>query len=372
MTGSADPAARIGAFDGMRGIAYIMIILAHGWTLFPFEGIRSTPLIAWLFVNGGYAVSVFLIFGGYFAARSLLPQIQRITPQLTLAWLGRRVIRVSIALYVLLAALLILDYFEKPAPYSSKQTSNSVFAIATHTWNWFLMSNPLAARPDLGHLWYVSVYIQVIIVFAAAFYLLRRHLTVLAWVLTVSIIGVTVWRAYAIATGTIENALLMTSTRCDGLLWGALLALLMPRLDALRPHAHAIASFATVAVVALWITGTPVNYFQLPGAAFNLAIVMLMIGITHSRADFRLARFLRWQPFRAIGRRSLSIYVWHYTLFWTITRHTGHWHWLERTAFAYLLLFLIVECVHRKIDEPLRLWLEDRLRSRPPAEPVQT
>lgn len=362
---------RIEAFDGIRGIAYVLIIMAHGWTLFPYDRIENTPAISWLFVNGGLAVSIFLIFGGYFAARSLLVGIDHTTPQLTAAWLGRRVIRVTAAVYLLLAAVLVVTYFESPRPYTSEQTTNSVVSVATHTWNWFLDDDPLAARSDLGHLWYVSVYVQVLVMLAVVFYLLRHHVRVLAGVLVVGIIAVTIWRADVVANEPLTSALLKTTTRMDGMLWGALLAIAMPHLHRVKPHARLIASGAGVAIIVLWITSSGVNYFQLHGAVFNLSVVTLMVGISYAPRGFGLSRALGSLPLRTIGRRSLTIYVWHYTLFWTISRHTEDWHWAERTVIALALLAIIVEIVHRRVDEPLRRWLEVNLVSRPPAESVK-
>lgn len=373
MSESATSASgRIEAFDGIRGTAYILIIMAHGWTLFPYERIENTPAIAWMFVNGGLAVSIFLIFGGYFAARSLLVDIEYTTPRLTGAWLGRRLVRVSVAVYLLLAAVLVVTYFEEPRPYTSSQTTNSVVSVATHTWNWFLIDDPLGARSDLGHLWYVSVYVQVLIMLAVIFYILRRHLRVLTVVLVIAIIAVTIWRADVVANEPLATALLKTTTRMDGVLWGALLAILMPHLHRVRPYARIIASAAAIAIVVLWITGSGVNYFQLHGAVFNAAVVALMIGISYAPPGFGLSRALGSVPLRTIGRRSLTIYVWHYTLFWTISRHTQDWHWAERTVIALALLAIIVEVVHRRVDEPLRRWLEVNLVSRPPTESVKS
>ena len=46
--------------------------------------------------------------------------------------------------------------------YQGTDTRESAFRIVTYTWNGYVRENAFAARPDLGHLWYVCTDLWVI------------------------------------------------------------------------------------------------------------------------------------------------------------------------------------------------------------------
>ena len=47
--------------------------------------------------------------------------------------------------------------------------------IVTYSWNWYLQSNAIVARSDLGHLWYLSVYLQALsLITPVLVWMLRR------------------------------------------------------------------------------------------------------------------------------------------------------------------------------------------------------
>ena len=83
---------------------------------------------------------------------------------------------------------------------------------------------------------------------------------------------------------------------------------------------------------------------------------------------FAWARLLlAWAPLARLGKASLAIFVWHMPVILFVSRHSGEWGWATRTAFATVLLVVVVVAAERWIEEPTRHWLATHLRApRPP------
>ena len=48
------------------------------------------------------------------------------------------------------------------------------------------------------------------------------------------------------------------------------------------------------------------------------------------------------RPLVFLGSRSLGLYIWHYPVFYFVSRHVLDWHWGWRTALALALTFVCV------------------------------
>ena len=122
----------------------------------------------------------------------------------------------------------------------------SSWALLTYTWNWYVRDNTLEARPDFGHLWYLSVDMQVFILVLLLVYLLRRRRIGLLLTLGGLLVMVIMWRAHVYQTEGIFQALLRTNVRMDAPLSGAIAATALPYLKRLRPHASALSWWRVV------------------------------------------------------------------------------------------------------------------------------
>ena len=56
---------RLEVVDGIRGIAIVLVVLSHGWQLWPVEWIDSHDWVRPFFRSGNTAVTVFLVASGY-------------------------------------------------------------------------------------------------------------------------------------------------------------------------------------------------------------------------------------------------------------------------------------------------------------------
>ena len=80
-----------------------------------------------------------------------------------MTWL-RRWIRISAHVYPLVILVLAMTAvnWNMMVAYQDTDTRESALRIVTYTWNGYVRENAFAARPDLGHLWYVCTDLWVI------------------------------------------------------------------------------------------------------------------------------------------------------------------------------------------------------------------
>ncbi len=353
--------------DGLRGFAYLWVVAGHFWILVPHEDTIKIPFIGWLFEAGNRGVTIFLVLAGFFAARSLIAYREHDQVRRTAWWTVRRVLRVTLAMIPLLIVVAVVQHFEQPNPFPGANTTTSIVAILTNSWNVFLADDPLVARPDLGHLWYISVYVQAIVALAAVFLITRGRTRLVVPLLTAALIAVTIYRTQAVERHDLFVALIQTTTRVDGILWGALLAFAISSVKLKARTVQVVGLTSLVLVFVLAWYSTPLNYFQWPGVLNNVVVCLLITAAWLSTPDQLLGRVLSSRAATAIGARSLTIYVWHYPLFWFISRHTADWMNVERSLTALVALIAIVEFMHREWDEPMRVWINRRFSSRLPA-----
>ena len=135
---------------------------------------------------------------------------------------------------VLLGALALVKLVEPEPTYEGLHLGDSARSIVTYTWNWYVKDNSLVARPDLGHLWYLSVDMQVFLLVLLLVWLLHKKPWALIGTLAVILVMVFAWRTHVYQTEGLYQALLRTNARMDAPLAGALAACLTPYAGARR------------------------------------------------------------------------------------------------------------------------------------------
>ena len=72
MTQSAPtPPARLAPLDGLRGIAIVLVVMSHGWVMWPMDFIDTHAWLRPFFRSGNSAVTVFLVVSGFLSYRVL-------------------------------------------------------------------------------------------------------------------------------------------------------------------------------------------------------------------------------------------------------------------------------------------------------------
>jgi peptidoglycan/LPS O-acetylase OafA/YrhL len=326
---------RVDTFDGLRGVAIILVGLSHGWALWPTTTVSQNSAIRPWFTSGNFAVSIFFVVSGFLMTRGLLKRqvsTGTLRPGVEFA---RRFLRMSAQVYLLLTIVAFMSILDPTETYPDSETRTSIVRIATYTWNWYLQGHALEARPDLGHLWYLSVDMQVFVLILLVVYMLRRRPGWLLVALGLLLAASLAWRSHAYDTEGIYQALLRTTVRMDAPLAGALAAVAVMFLSRMKPYAGWIATLSMVALLPLmYSTSTSAGFFGWPGFLVNVALALMMIACTLSPPPRAVGVPLGWAPLAFLGRHSLSLYLYHYPVFWFVARHTADWAWQGRTAVA--------------------------------------
>jgi peptidoglycan/LPS O-acetylase OafA/YrhL len=361
--------SRVAALDGLRGLTIILVLLTHSWIIYPKESIERIPVVRGLFHGG--SVTMFFVIGGFIVTHNLLRERERgvLDP---LRFYLRRLVRIGVQLVPLAAAILVLHRLDSTDTSTNAATNRSLLSILTYTWNTYLVDHALDARPDLGHLWYLSVQQQVYLVLPLAVLLLAGHRRLFAAVLVVTTVAVVVHRYSVLHDGDVWAAPLLTTTRADGLVLGALVAVLLPRLTMLARADRWLTPLCLAVLGGLTLMAPEVpddQYLREWGLVFTLVSTVLVATLVQGMATSAGAsgavtqgtsaahRLLGHPALQWLGTASLAIYVWHYPLFWAVSRHTEGWSSAARVMVTLALLAVIVVAAQRFIEEPTRLWL---------------
>lgn len=334
--------SRIAVLDGLRGVAIVLVFLSHHYYLWSPVTDDTNPVVASLLDSGNFAVSIFFAVGAFLYTRSLVRR--RDKPDLGLhppVVAARRYLRLTAQAGVLLLVLAAVTVIDGGDTFPGTDLARSSVHVLTHTWNWFLMDEVARARPDLGHLWYVSVDFQVFLLVLFLAFALRRRASVLVVVLLVLLVACWAWRHHVFVQEGQFYALLRTTTRADAALAGAAVgaATAVGWLEHLRPCARPLVTMSALLMVPLtWVTLNESWHFGLGGVALDLVLMAFLAGVAVATAvPAVVTRTLGSRPLAFLGRRSLGIYVWHFPVFAHVSAHGADWESWQRIAVAWPL-----------------------------------
>lgn len=375
-TGSApEPTAtaarpRVAVLDGLRGIAIVLVVLSHLGKVWPEQRRSDLGPLEGLFTAGSPGVTIFLVVGGFLVTRSLLTARQRDGLRGPVVSFGRRLVRISLQVYLLLAAIAVVAEVDATDPNTPEATQGSLVAVATYWWNEYVRRHALDARSDLGALYYLSIELQFYLVLLALVLVLGRSRRTIAIILAAAIPVVTVWRWHVVETQGWFDASLLTTTRIDGLLWGALAALVVDRARTWRVPASAVVGGALLVVAGVVVSCSFYDidaYFKVQGLVLAAACGLFVLASAFSLDEQAYAvRALSDHRLRWLGAASLTIFLWHVPVFEAVMRHTPDWHPLPRTLVALGILAALVVVIERHVARPLTQW-SARRASREPA-----
>ncbi|HTW15166.1 MAG TPA: acyltransferase [Nocardioides sp.] len=354
-------ATRVAALDGLRGLVIVSVVLNHaGGVLWPHGAAYDVPVVNGLL--GGGAVIVFFVVGSFIVASGLVRDRERGTFDPWRFYL-RRLVRLGAQLVLLCAAVAVALQFD-PVPPSGEVLANNILHVLTYTFNEYGQTDFFSVRAELGHLWYLSVQQQCYLVLPLllAPILVRRY----RWALVVALIGVCGlvywWRQEVVDDRGWVIASSLTSTRADGLVWGVVMALLIPVAARVRGWRHLLwISGLVLVVLKLVLPELPELAYLGPWSlAFTFVAGIVVLAIWQLDEPTRVSRLLSWSPLRRLGRASLSIFLWHLPIIVIITRHTPDWRWQVRTLLALVVLVAVVVVMERYVEEPVRRLLASR------------
>ena len=334
--GQDEAPARLGALDGVRGVALVAVVAFHA---FPD-----------LVPGGFFGVEAFFVLSGFLLASLLLGEHDRTGSIDVLAFAGRRLRRIVPALWLLLAVLVVVAPVVASA--DAHRLRPDILWSAGGLTNWHLVLdqssyfNQLGRPPLVRHLWSIAVEVQFYVI--CPFLVLwaarrpRRHaMAGLAGGIALSVVLLGVLGRGADPS----RAYYGTDTRIGALLSGVLLALVLREVLAQRgapaplsspaaagetaagetagrrrspvaggdPYADLLAAVgAAVLILLFWRAreGQPALY-PLGFVAVQAATAAMIAGVVLGTGARTV---LGIQPLRWLGERSYGIYLWHWPL----------------------------------------------------------
>ena len=360
------------AFDGLRGVAWLVVFVAHANV---FDD----------FAFGQIAMFVFFSLSG-FLITSLLVAEHAATGRVSLRnFFARRALRLLPALWLFLAAWLLVVAVLGNHPWvttvpgggggSAEPITTAlqgVGAAVGYFSNWFEIKNLSSGYFPLGHLWSLAVEEQFYLIWAPLLVVVLwcrpSRAAIFAALLTIgSLLDVVVIHHASSTTGIVDMG---TDTRAGAFLAGAVLALCWVQRSRIMTRIHTYARVPTtvgvlgVMVWAAWVFDhrASVLEFGLAWVGVSLGAAVLIANVVDERTP-RNASILSHPVVVYLGQRSYALYLWHY-VWLTWLRSLG----LMGIIGAFVATLACAELSWRIVEAPA-LARKRRFSSMPVPEP---
>lgn len=341
--------------DGLRGLAVLAVLAYHldaSWAA------------------GGYlGVEVFFVVSGFLITSLLLAEQRERGDVDLLGFWRRRARRLLPAVFVLVGLVLAYAAVALPTGELRRFRGDGVASLLyVQNWHAIFTEQPYFeafGRPSpLRHLWSLAIEEQFYLFWPVLLPLglrrLDRRRTVVAVAGAIAVSAVLMAATSDITSP--ERAYYGTDTRLFGILTGALLAFAWrpqrARRDVGPAARRVIEGFGAVALLLLaWQHAHRSEFdgWTYPWGFLLVDVLTLVaiIAVTHPAS--RLERTVGSGPLQALGRRSYSIYLWHWPVI-VFTRPDVDWGLTGAGALAarLVLIAILAEASYRLVEQPVR------------------
>ena len=350
-----------------RGVGYLPGI----------DGLRALAVVAVLayhldasWATGGYlGVEVFFVVSGFLITSLLLAEHRERDRIDLLAFWRRRARRLLPAVFVLVGLVFAYAAVVLPTGELHRFRGDGVASLLyVQNWHAIFTEQPYFeafGRPSpLRHLWSLAIEEQFYLLWPLLLPIglrrLGRRRTVIA-VAGAILVSVLLMAATADITAP-ERAYYGTDTRLFGILSGALLAFAWRPQRArgdVGPAARRVIEGAGIAALVLlaWQHATRSEFdgwtYPWGFLLVDALTLVTIIAVTHPAS--RLERSVGSGPLQALGRRSYSIYLWHWPVI-VFTRPGVDWGLTGSAALAarLALVAVLAEASYRLVERPVR------------------
>jgi peptidoglycan/LPS O-acetylase OafA/YrhL len=349
---------RVALLDGLRGIAILLVVLSHLWTLYALPE-DASQLAKVLLSSGNFAVNIFFVIGGYLATNAMLRSVESTGTLRFGVVIMRRWIRLSAHVYPLVLVILTLTAVDPDMRiYAQSNTNESLWALVTYTWPRYMEHHALDARPDLGNLWYVAADLWGIALVALVVFILRRHRLSMAIAMACLFAAVVAYRHHVLVTDGPFIALIQIACRIDALLAGAFAAVVarwtQPHLRS-RPEVLLV-GLALLFPLMFWVNDVE-RYLGLPSVPLNFVLAVAVSSIAVISPPRVMLATVGRRSLRFLGRHSLGIYVWHYPVFWYVAHNYADWRTAVKILAALIVTAALSVLVTLVVERPVQSWL---------------
>jgi len=352
----------IPAFDGLRGVAVIIVVVAHLNIIVPIPALIVVP-------GGVVSLDSFFVLSGFLITYLLLRE-QGGTGHIGYrSFFQNRALRLLPVLFAVMIAHAIYAYF---SGISFQLERDSLLSVAFYYTNWRLAltggdlgSTQLSV--GLQHLWSLSVEEQFYLVwpFVVVFLLgIRTRLRTVVIVLVGLMVIIAVHRARLYAGGmSWYPVFIRTDTRVDAMLYGALLAHLWIRgkvpQRGLQAMTWIAAGFLLICLPLVQLNGPFLYYGGL--SAIDLACAILVLALIDGRWPGRHLFLLR--PFLILGAVSYGLYLWHLPVMFAVRTYGSGWPVTVRVIVALAASGGLTAATYYGLERPALRW-KQRLKEK--------
>jgi peptidoglycan/LPS O-acetylase OafA/YrhL len=298
--------ARVLGFDGLRGVAILLVIVSH----FFGETLDATGLLRTLTTPvSGLGVELFFVLSGFLITSIIVKERLRSGSIDLKKFYIRRTLRIWPAFYTFIATVAILA-----ATGVIAVTPWELLAAGLFIWDYAPNVQTLA----LTHTWSIAIEEQFYLIWPALVILLKPARALwfcLAGLLLVPVLRVATYLASDQQTrGSIWQ---MLHARADSLLMGCLLALILALHPSIWTRLQSAVSKFRLVVVAIPVLFASGLLSSLIGGVWqltigysieNVALAILVIAVMTE--GHRLSKLMSWRPLVWVGTISFSLYLW--------------------------------------------------------------
>ena len=349
------PSARyVPSLDGIRALAVVAVVLYH---------------LDFHVADGGFlGVEVFFVLSGYLITTLLLRERRERRSIGLQAFWGRRARRLLPAVVAMIAVVCGISALFHA---TNVHVRDDAIASLLYVENWWAIIDQRAYFEQFGqpspftHLWSLAIEEQFYLLWPLALAGALRYLSkAKAFALTLVLAGLSVWAMVQLSDIThVERAYYGTDTRAFGLLLGAAMAFVWKPGDRLRRpgtgRARRILDLLSVLALGglVWqLAGrSEFDAWTFPWGLLWVDLLSLVLVAAAVAPSTVVSRALGVRPLAAIGRRSYSLYLWHWPVIVLLRPGGGRpldgWPTL---VLCGLLMAALTEVSFRFVERPFR------------------